>query len=76
MSGMLYHLQRRDMPDIRNGVLTMPSRGFVILPLGSWSTKPPTGVQCKIAPRCIDTSKRAAAGTAVERRSSVKDLLK
>ena len=50
------------MPDIRNGVLTMPSRGFVIVPLGSWSTKPPAGVQCKIAPRGIDASKRAAVG--------------
>ncbi len=50
------------MLDIRNSVVTMPSRGFVILPLGSWSTKPPTGVQCRIAPHCIDASKRAAAG--------------
>jgi hypothetical protein len=50
------------MPNIRNGVLTMPSHGFVILPLGSWSTKPPSGVQCNTAPRCMASSKRAAAG--------------
>jgi hypothetical protein len=50
------------MTDIRNGVLTMPSRGFVIVPLGSWSTKPPVGVQCRSALRRMAASQPSAAG--------------